>query len=109
LGYSVYHRAVKDQQKKKGILQRLTGQTRWVFRARNALGIGIDVPTISVIIHVSVLKKLKQYGQESGRAGRDGQVSEAIIMQANTTDRSGRNRREVGYNTEATMKEFVGG
>jgi hypothetical protein len=30
-------------------------------------------------------------------------------MQANTTDRNGRSRSEVGYNTEAIMKEFVGG
>jgi hypothetical protein len=28
-------------------------------------------------------------------------------MQANTTDRNGRRRREVGYDTEDVMKEFV--
>jgi hypothetical protein len=30
-------------------------------------------------------------------------------MQANTTDRNGRRRREVGYNTEDVMKEFIAG
>lgn len=30
-------------------------------------------------------------------------------MQAITTDRNGRRRREVGYETEAVIKEFVEG
>jgi hypothetical protein len=30
-------------------------------------------------------------------------------MQANTTDRNGRRQREVGYNTEDVMKEFIAG
>jgi hypothetical protein len=30
-------------------------------------------------------------------------------MQANTTDQNGRRRREVGYDTEDIMKEFVVG
>jgi hypothetical protein len=30
-------------------------------------------------------------------------------MQANTTDRNGRRRREVGYDIEDVMKEFVAG
>jgi superfamily II DNA helicase RecQ len=59
LGYSIYHRTIRDEQKKKGILRHLTGQTERVFIAINALGVGIDAPTIRVVIHVSVLKELK--------------------------------------------------
>jgi len=61
LGCSVYYYTVGDQKKKKGILQRLTRQTEQVFTATNALGVGIDTPTIQVVIHVGVLKELKQY------------------------------------------------
>ena len=109
LGCSVYHCTIRDQKKKKGILRRLTEQTEQVFMATNALGVGIDAPMIQVVIYVGIPKELKQYSQESGRAGRDRQASEAIIMQANTTDRNSRRRREVGYNTEDVIKEFVAG
>ena len=61
LGCSVYHRTVGDQKKKKGILHRLTGQTERVFTATNALGVGIDAPTIRAVIHVGIPKELKQY------------------------------------------------
>jgi superfamily II DNA helicase RecQ len=87
----------------------LRGQTEQVFIATNALGVGIDVPTIRVVIHIGMLKELNRYSQESGRAGRYSQASEVIIIQANTTDRNGRSRSKVRYNTEAIMKEFVGG
>jgi superfamily II DNA helicase RecQ len=42
-------------------LRRLTGQTERVFTATNALGVGIDTPTIQVVIYVGVPKELKQY------------------------------------------------
>jgi superfamily II DNA helicase RecQ len=61
------------------------------------------------VIHVSVLKELKQYSQESSRVGRNRQASEAIIMQANTTDRNSRRQRKVSYDIEDVMKEFVAG
>lgn len=109
LGCSVYHCAVRDQKKKKGILRQLTVQTERVFTATNALGVGIDAPTIRAVIHVGVPKELRQYSQESGRAGRDGRASEAITMQANTTDRNGRRRREVGYDIEVVMKKPLAG
>jgi superfamily II DNA helicase RecQ len=53
-----------------------------VFIVTNVLGVGIDVLMIQVVIYIGVLKELKQYSQESGRAGRDRQASKAIIMQA---------------------------
>jgi superfamily II DNA helicase RecQ len=61
LGCSVYHCTIRDQKKKKGILQRLTEQTEQVFIATNTLGVSIDVLTIRVVIHVSIPKELKQY------------------------------------------------
>ncbi len=53
-----------------------------VIIATNALGLGINVPNIQVMVHVGSIwhLKLKNYGQESGQAGQDSGQSEAIIM-----------------------------
>ena len=51
-----------------------------VITATNALGLGVDLPSVRAVVHVGVPVKLRDYTQESGRAGRDGKRSEAIIM-----------------------------
>ncbi|PTU23642.1 hypothetical protein P175DRAFT_0488851 [Aspergillus ochraceoroseus IBT 24754] len=56
------------------------GQTQ-VISATSALGMGIDIPDIWCVIHIGQPRMLLDYGQESGRAGRDGVASEAIIIQ----------------------------
>lgn len=53
---------------------------RRVIAASTALGLGIDVPDVRVVVHYGRLRQLKGYAQESGRAGRDGLPSEAIIV-----------------------------
>jgi superfamily II DNA helicase RecQ len=51
-----------------------------VFVATNALGLGIDVPHIRVVIHIGVRSRITDFVQESSRAGRDREKSEAIIL-----------------------------
>jgi len=53
-----------------------------VIITTNILGLGIDVLDIRVVVHVEFIRhlKLKNYGQESRRAGRDRGKSEAIII-----------------------------
>lgn len=48
--------------------------------ATSAFGLGIDIPNVRVIIHVERPRTILDYAQESGRAGRDGMRSEAMIM-----------------------------
>jgi superfamily II DNA helicase RecQ len=61
-------------------------QWRWghadgpVIVASNAFGLGIDEPNVRAVIHVGPIYQLGDYGQESGRSGRDGKRSEAIIL-----------------------------
>lgn len=40
--------------------------------ATNALGAGLDYPSIRMVVHVDAPSGLVDYGQETGRAGRDG-------------------------------------
>ncbi|KAH0551514.1 hypothetical protein GP486_007268, partial [Trichoglossum hirsutum] len=51
-----------------------------VIVATNALGLGIDVPDVRLVLHAEPSFDLLNYAQESGRAGQDGGKSKAIIM-----------------------------
>ncbi|KAK4031532.1 hypothetical protein C8A01DRAFT_21266, partial [Parachaetomium inaequale] len=51
-----------------------------VFIVTNALGLGVDTPWIRVVIYIGIVRRLQDYAQESGRAGRDRQANEAIII-----------------------------
>jgi superfamily II DNA helicase RecQ len=80
LGAICYHRAVGSIEEKQEIVWQLTSGEAQVFTATNALGLGIDALTIWAVVHIGTVRKMRHYAQESGRAGRDGEVSEAIIM-----------------------------
>jgi ATP-dependent DNA helicase RecQ len=106
---AAYHAGLSPERRRRIEEQWLTGSTPFVI-CTSAFGMGVDKPNCRWVCHFHAPSTLAEYLQEIGRAGRDGQQAQTLLIASEPTgwlDPQDRDRQAAFHQQARSQKQLA--